>query len=298
MAYQKILVPLDGSDLAEKALPYTKAIAKLKNSEVILFAVSITPEGYRRDRLLKSYLDVNAKELDSQGIQVTTTVAYGEVAEEIIEFADKNKVDLIIISTHGYSGIKRWMLGSITQKVLYGTCAPVLLIKSKSPQIAKIDFKKIMIPLDGSPFSETTFPYIEELAKGTETEILLLQVSESPVVPSYGLRPINPTWEKYRDDLWSELQKQAGEYLEKIKTNLENKGLQVKTQVAKEEIGEVAQSIMQIAQKEEIDLIVMAAHGRTGVSRWVYGSVANRIVQESAEPILLIRPAIPSGPCL
>jgi nucleotide-binding universal stress UspA family protein len=133
MAYKKILVPLDGSELAEKALPYTKAIAKLKNSQVTLFAVSVTTPGSRRTRLLKTYMDVSANSLKTKGIKVSTAIAYGNVADEIIEYADKNKVELIVISTHGYSGIKRWMLGSVTQKVLYGTCTPVLLIKSKSP---------------------------------------------------------------------------------------------------------------------------------------------------------------------
>lgn len=293
MAYQKILVPLDGSDLAEKALPYAKTIAKLKNSEVVLFAVSITTSGGRRNRLLKSYLDVNAKSLESQGIKASTAVSYGDVAEDIIEYADKNKVDLIIISTHGYSGIKRWMLGSVTQKVLYGTCTPVLLIKSKSPKISKIEFKKILLPLDGSLFSETTFPYVEELTKDTNAEIVLLQVSEPPVVPSYGNRPINPTWEKYRDTLWAELQQQSIEYLKKVKTDLGKRGMKIKSQVIKGEFGEVAQSIMQVAKKENVNLVAIATHGRTEVSRWVYGSVTSRIAEESLQPVLLIRPAIP-----
>src|SRR4030042_3666319 len=116
MAYQKILVPLDGSELAEKALPYTKTIAKLKNSEVVLFAVSITTPGSRRTRLLKTYIDVSAKNFKTKGIKVSTAIAYADVADEIIEYADRNKMELIIISTHGYSGIKRWMLGSVTKK--------------------------------------------------------------------------------------------------------------------------------------------------------------------------------------
>jgi nucleotide-binding universal stress UspA family protein len=293
MAYQKILVPLDGSDLAEKALPYTKTIAKLKNSEVILFAVSITNAGGRRDRLLKSYLDVNAKGLESHGIKVSTVVTYGDTAEEIIEYADKNKVELIIISTHGYSGIKRWMLGSVTQKVLYGTCTPVLLIKSKSPEISEVEFKKILLPLDGSPFSEVAFPFVKELVKETKTEIILLEVSELPIVPSYGSRPINPTWEKYQDTMWLELQKQATEYLGKIKSDLSEKGFKVKSQVIKGQPGEISQNIMQVAKEEKADLVIITTHGRTGVSRWVYGSVTNRIVEEASQPVLLIRPSIP-----
>jgi nucleotide-binding universal stress UspA family protein len=293
MAYQKILVPLDGSELAEKALPYTKTIAKSKNSEVILFAVSITTSGGRRDRLLKTYMDVNAKSLKTNGIKVSISVAYGDVAEEIIEYADKNKVDLIIISTHGYSGIKRWMLGSVTQKVLYGTCTPILLVKSKSPEISNVKFKKILLPVDGSPFSEATFPYVEELIRNTNAEVILVEVSEPPMVPSYGNRPINPTWVKYRDTLWAKLQQHASEYLEGVKSDLIKRGIKIKSQVVKCEVGETAHNIMQLAKKETVDLVVIATHGRTGISRWVYGSVATRVVEESVQPILLIRPAAP-----
>ena len=293
MAYQKILVPLDGSELAEKALPYTKTIAKLKNSEVVLFAVSITTSGGRRDRLLKTYIDVNAKNLKAKGVKVSTAVVYGDVAEEIIEYADKNKMDLIIISTHGYSGIKRWMLGSVTQKVLYGACTPILLIKSKSPEISNVEFKKILLPVDGSPFSEATFPYVEELTRNTNAEVILVEISEPPIVPSYGNRPINPTWEKYRDTLWVELQQHASEYLEKVKSDLGKKGMKIKSQIVKCEVGETAHNIMQLANKERVDLVVIATHGRTGISRWVYGSVANRVVEESVQPILLIRPTAP-----
>lgn len=293
MTYKKILVPLDGSELAEKALPYTNTIAKIKNSEVVLFAVSITTPGSRRARLLKTYIDVNAKSLKTKGIKVSAAVAYGDVAEEIIEYANKNKVDLIVISTHGYSGIKRWILGSVTQKVLYGTCTPVLLIKSKSPEIPKVEFKKILLPIDGSSFSEATFPHVESLTRDTNAEVILIQVSEPPVVPSYGNRPINPTWEKYRDTLWTESQKQASEYLEEVKSNLSKRGIKIKSQVIEGKIGETAHNIMQLARKKNVDLIVIATHGRTGISRWVYGSVATRIVEESVQPVLLIRPDTP-----
>jgi nucleotide-binding universal stress UspA family protein len=294
MAFEKILVPLDGSELAEKALPYAKAIAKLKKSEVVLFAVSITNAGGRRDRLLKSYLDVNAKALDSSGIHVSTSVAYGEIAEEIVKYTENNGVNLIIISSHGYSGIKRWMLGSVAQKVLYGTISPTLLIKSKSSTPSEVEFSKILVPLDCSPFSEITLPYVEELVKGTNSEILLTEVSQPPVVPSYGSRPINPEWEKYRDTLWVELQQQSAYYLDKIKSDLVKRGSKTKALIVKEQDGKVAQSIMQLAQDEKVSLIAITTHGRSGISRWVYGSVANRLVEESSQPVLLIRPATPS----
>lgn len=295
MAYRRVLVPLDGSEIAERAIPYAKTIAKTKGSELILFTVSIASVE-RLDRPMKAYLELNAKELQSQGIKASTAIAYGNVADEIVSFADKSNIDLIIISTHGYSGIKRWVLGSVARNVLYGTCAQVLLIKSEAPKVSQAELKKLLLPLDGSPFAEAPIPSIEELTKGTKIEVVLTTVSEPPLVPSYGDRPINPTWKKHRDALWAETQKQASEYLNKVKSKLGGKGLKVKSKVIPGELGRVAESIMQAAQKEKVDLIVMTTHGRSGVSRWVYGGVANRIVEQSAQPVLLIRPSTPKEP--
>ena len=294
--YRKVLAPLDGSELAERAIPYAKTIARNKGSEIILFTVSATASDERLGRPMKAYLELNAKEMSSQGIKASTAIVCGNVAEEIIEFADKNKVDIIVISTHGYSGIKRWMLGSVARKVLYGTCAHVLLIKSKTPKGSPVEFRKILLPLDGSPFSETPIPYVEELTRGTEAEVVLIVVSEPPVVPTYGTRPINPTWEKYQNTLWAEMQQQASDYVEKIKANFEKRGVKVKSQVIPGELGKVTETIIQVAQKENVNLIAMATHGRTGVSRWVYGSVTNRIVEQSLQPVLLIRPCKPEEP--
>jgi len=292
MAYRRVLVPLDGSELAERAIPYAKTIAKTKGSELILFTVSIAFID-QLDRPMKAYLELNAKELKSQGMKASTAIAYGNVADEIVSFADKSNIDLIIISTHGYSGIKRWVLGSVARKVLYGTGTQVLLIKSKAPEVSKVNLKKILLPLDGSPFSETPIPFVKELTKGTKAEIILTVVSEPPLVPSYGDRPINPTWKKHRDTLWAETQQQASEYLKGIKPRLEKQGMKVKSQVIPGDLGKVAENIMQAAQKENVDLIAMATHGRTGVSRWVYGGVTNRIVEQSIQPVLLIRPSVP-----
>jgi nucleotide-binding universal stress UspA family protein len=289
MAYQRVLVPLDGSYLAERALPYAKAIALNTGSELTLFTVMPT-SSEKLDRPMKAYMDSNAKALKSQGVKATTAIAYGNAADEIIKFADKNKVDLIIISTHGRSGIKRWMLGSIALKLLYGTCVPVLLVKSRAHKISKVAFKKILVPLDGSPFSEAAIPHVKQLTKGTSGEVILLRVSEPPVLPADRSPAVKPNWEEYRDILMAEIQRQALEYLQKIKAELEKSGARVTTEAI---LGKASESILQAAQKNNVDMIAMTTNGRTGISRWVYGSVATRIVEESQQPILLIRPTMP-----
>lgn len=292
MAYKKLLVPLDGSELAERAVPYAQAIAKARGSEVILFTVSIA-SAEQLDRPMKAYLELKVKELQSQNIHASSAVAYGNVPDEIVSFADKNKIDLIIISTHGYSGIKRWVLGSVARKVLYGTGVQVLLVKSKAPKVSQVELKKLLLPLDGSPFSESPIPFIEQLTKGTGAEVFLTLVCEPPLVPSYGDHPINPTWEKHRDSVWTEEKQQASEYLKQTEIGLQKRGMRVKSQVIPGELGRVAETILREAQKEKVDLIAMATHGRSAVSRWVYGGIANRIVEQSLQPVLLIRPSVP-----
>jgi len=294
--YENILVPLDGSELAEKALSYAKSIAKLKKSNLILFAVSLTIFVDRRDRLFTSYLETKAKELNAEKIKASTATGYGDVAEEITKYADANKMNMIVMATHGYSGAKQLMFGSISQKVLYSSKIPVLLVKPKSTKTS-IEFNKILLPVDGSPFSESTFPYAEELARKNKKELLILHICEPPVVPSYGTRPINATWKKRQDEMWSEIELQATNYLKKKTAALKKQGVQADFKVIRAQSKEVSQTILKVCKEENVDLIIMATQGRTGVSRWVYGGVANRIVRESTYPVLLIRPekSIPSS---
>ena len=295
MAFRNILVPLNGSELSEKALPYAKNIAKLKKSRLVLFAVSLTIFAERRDRLFTSYLEITANALNAEGIKAVAATSYGDVAKEIVQYANNNKIDLIVMATHGYSKAKKWMFGSVTQKVIYGTEIPVLLIKPKPSEISG-EFNRILVPVDGSAFSEATLPYVVELTKRTDKEILLLHVCEPPIVPSYGLKPINPTWKKYRDDIWDEKEKMATTYLAKKSAELKKNRVKVTSRIVKAQSGDVVKTIMQVSKEENIDLMAVATQGQTGISRRVYGSVANRIVEEASLPVLLIRPEPSTSP--
>ena len=125
--YERILVPLDGSELAEGALPYVEEVAARLNSEVILFTVCVA--GDCLERPMRAYLEKKAEELEPLGIKASLLVAEGNVANEILDFAEKNNIGLIIISTHGRSGISRWALGSVADKVLHCSVVPVMLFR-------------------------------------------------------------------------------------------------------------------------------------------------------------------------
>jgi len=287
MAYKKLLVPLDGSPLAEKALPYATYIAKKHGSEIFLLSIGSAPGSERITALSRAYLELKAEKLKVEGIKTTTEIVYGGgVADRIVEYAEKNDVDMIAICTHGYSGFKRLMLGSVAEKVIGSTNCPVLMIRPGSREEV-IGLGRILLPLDGSFFSEAAVPYAAEMALGTGATITLLAVTEVPNVPSDRSPDIKPSWEEYREALTQEAKQQAEVYLNRVKAEIEKKKVKVVCQVV---VGDISGGICDVADCQNVDMVVMATHGRTGVSRLVFGSVARRIADESCQPVLLVRP--------
>jgi len=292
MAFRKILVPLDGSEVAEGAIPYAEAAGRSKDSRLVLLSV-IGASEERYDHPMEVYLSEKAEALEAKGATVSTAIARGEAADQIIEFADENAMDLIVISSHGYSGIKRRILGSVAQQVLHGTCVPALLVKPGSGVPSEVEFKKVIVSLDGSPFAETSILYAEQLIRGAGAEIILLRVSDPPVVPPTWSRDADSHRKEYQQRLTAELQQQAMEYLEKAKGAFTRKRIKVRPQAV---VGMAAEAIMELAHRENVDVVALTTHGRSGVSRWVHGSVASEIAQECRRPVLLVRPCPPEKP--
>ena len=287
MVSKKILVPLDGSKVAEVALPYARLIAKMYGSELILITICAPKCDDRSKHLCRAYLDLQAIELEPQGIKTSSTVIQGSIAENITDFSINNKIDLIVVASRGYSGFKRFTMGSVTQKVIFNTFIPVIIVKPSATEVSEVGLTKILLPLDGSMFSEASIPYVEDLARVGGAEIIMLTISEPPEIPSDRSPAIKPTWEEYRDALLQEVEQQGTAYLERVNAIFKEKGIKVKTRFV---MGKVAESIIRVSEEEEVDLIAMTTHGHTGVSRWIYGNVTRRIVDESPRPVLIIHP--------
>ncbi len=148
-------------------------------------------------------------------------------------------------------------------------------------------YKKILVPLDGSKLAECVLPHVEELAEsGMVKEIILLRVCESPSILADYPESKNKTWEKHVERITSNAQQQCSLYIEDVEKDLEDKGFKVK---AESSLGKPAEEIVKYANKNKIDLIVMASHGRSGVSRWAYGSVAEKVLRASCIPVLLVK---------
>jgi nucleotide-binding universal stress UspA family protein len=302
--YKKMLVPLDGSELAEVVLPYARELAGRLDLDLTLLHVyrALGPESQFMSR---AYLEraaemiqeesrkVQAKTnlpLGGKAVEVRVEVTVGHPAEEILSYAEKNNIDLILMATHGRSGVRRWVLGSIADKVLRQSIVPIWLVRANIPEEIVHDEwpkRKLLVPLDGSKFGESVLPHVEALAKQRGVElvnIILLRVVEEPFIT--GDYPFSD-WNEHVRRIREHFKQEAEQYLVKVKKRLADARLNVREEVL---MGKPADEIINYARSTHPNLIVMATHGSSGVSLWEYGNIANKILHGVSSPIFLVRP--------
>ena len=283
---QEILIPLDGSTEAECVLPYLRDLAPKFGSRVHVLGVGIGRKTRRVNRLIEDYISRTANMLHNDNIKAEPVIRYGVAADKILDFSAEKEIDLIIMATHGRSGITRWWMGSVAEKVISEATAPVLLVRSKRPGATrtteKLNFPhKILAPLDGSDIGESALPYAETIAAKSRAPISLLQVISPPGTVEANLLG-GPDWRKFVKAMHD-----AGEdYLKSVAERLSGKDIKVTYEVA---TGDPADKIVEYAADKEASLIAMSTHGRTGVARWVLGSVADKVLHGARIPVLLVR---------
>jgi nucleotide-binding universal stress UspA family protein len=285
MKIEEILVPLDGSKEAESVLPYIKELAPKFNSRVYILGIGIGRKARRVNRFLEDYIYRIVDELKVEKIKAEPIVLYGTAADKILDFTAEQETDLIIMTTHGRSGITRWWMGSVAEKVISEAAAPVLLIRSKRRTISAAEktgsFHKILAPLDGSDIGEVALPYAEAVAANSRATIDLVQVISPPGTVEANLLG-GPDWRKFVTAM-----RDAGEdYLKNVADRLSGKNIKVSYEVL---TGDPADKIVEYAAAKGASLIAMSTHGRTGLARWVLGSVADKVLHEARIPILLVR---------
>jgi nucleotide-binding universal stress UspA family protein len=283
---QEILIPLDGSTEAESVLPYLRDLAPKFGSRVHILGVGIGRKTRRVNRLIEDYINRTANKLHGDNIKAEPVIRYGVAADKILDFTAEKEIDLIIMTTHGRSGITRWWMGSVAEKVISEATAPVLLVRSKRPGTTgatdKLNFPhKILAPLDGSDIGESALPYAETIAANSRASVNLLQVISPPGTVEANLLG-GPDWRKFVRAMHD-----AGEdYLKGVAERLGGKNIKVTYEVA---TGDPADKIVEYAADKGASMIAMSTHGRTGVARWVLGSVADKVLHGARIPILLVR---------
>ncbi|MGQ9572228.1 MAG: universal stress protein [Dehalococcoidia bacterium] len=239
---RRILVPLDGSELAESILGYVVEIGRRSGASVLLLAAAHQETAWgeevpadhigRQVALAQDYLEMKRKELEAKGLQVAAEVVRKPAAEAILDRADADHVDLIAMSTHGRSGVTRWVFGSVADKVLHDTHRPLLLIRP--PQEAEAGeqpppIRRILVPLDGSSVAESVLPSVEALAKPLKASLILFQ-AVTPMTPISPATVVPPQLPRVAEAV-EELHTEAEQYLSRIAKELERQRLKTKTVV-------------------------------------------------------------------
>ncbi|HAA94502.1 MAG TPA: hypothetical protein DCE26_02285 [Dehalococcoidia bacterium] len=307
--YDRILVPLDGSPLAEQVLPFVTRISHGMGVPIHLMRVFATVSEeltdpvhglYRSDIMagvhdeVMDYLNGVRLKMEPPGLEITCEAYEGEAAPHIIEEAEKTPKSLVSMSTHGRSGVTRWLMGSVTDRVLHATKNPMLIVRGRSEGDPEPDTKleTIIVSVDGSSLAEQVIPHVTALANAMELKVTLLRAgaSENELQDIAGYQHADgPPGMKFQH--FEEMAKEAGnralDYLVGLEGSLRKHGVaSVEHRIEK---GPAADVIVDVAHETPDNLVAMTTHGRSGPARWTQGSVTGRVVSHSGDPVLVVR---------
>lgn len=292
--YQRILVPLDGSSLAEQVLPYVVKLGRGNGYPVTLLRAYNIPamelehaSGDLLDQIIagtlaeaQGYLKRVGDALGKSGLAITSAVREGDAAALIVSEAEAVSGTLIAMSTHGRSGISRWVLGSVTDKVLHAAACPLIIIRAnpvEEPEggqgagretrwTVPVFIRNVTVPLDGSELAEEILLHAISAAKGLDIPVMPVRVVTEPAQHA-----------------------EATEYLERASERFREQGVSCPGGTLLR--GEPADALLSMLQAQPETLVTMTTRGHSGIQRWVLGSVTDRIARYSGTPVLIVRGA-------
>jgi len=302
--YRRILVPLDGSELAEVPLHYAMQLAVRSKAEVVLLHVCgpdechCGPEGCHIQPMHRVYVEHTAEALRHRlqeaghaDAKVDAVTLAGDPGHEILQYLEENDVSLVVMATHGRSGMKRWIMGSIATKVHRCSNTPIRLVRSLSSEETAIQDwpeKRILVLLDGSERAEQVLPYVAEHAKMSDAEVTLLRVCEAPLISANYPEAIMPlSWDEYVQRVTSRQRERCSAYFEDVGRRLESIGLNVNCECL---FGSPAEAIISYVRDNRFNLVAMTSHVRPAGGHWPIGGVADKVIHGTSSPVLLVRP--------
>ncbi len=277
---ERVLVPLDGSELSEVALSAASTISHIDGTQLVLMSVRQGQDGHHLLSSVQSdqrfdgesavyyerYLGQLSSELRQSGITTESSVTVGEAADEITTRIEVGDIDLLVLSTHGRTGVGRALMGSVADELIQRVNIPMLVIRPFGKRSdEKLSFQKVLVALDGSTEAELSLPYAGTFGHLFGSELLLLSVP---------------------DDLESSSQlRSLRRYLDRVSKPFEKLNLQTETVVVGSDPG---YTIIEVAESEDIDLIMLATHGRGDRERFMVGSVADIVISHAPCPVFLV----------
>lgn len=295
--FNEILVPLDGSSLAECVLAHVVAMATSFHAVAVLLRVlgqehaegaagPADPVGWHlAEAEAQSYLQEVADRLASNDVSAETVVLQGEPAERVLELAKERGSGLIVLSSHGQSGLSGWNVSSVVQKIILRAYRSVMIVRAYQPGSERggvARYRRILVPLDGSQRAECVLPVAAVLAEANRGTLLLTHVVREPEMP----RQTKPTEEDLQlaQRLVERNTVEAEAYLGRLE-----KRLSVDAQTRLLVGGDVATMLQDAVESEEADLVVLSAHGYSGAPRRTYGSITASFVAYGITPLLIVQ---------
>jgi len=298
--FDPILVPLDGSLLAECALPHSIAFTCAFGAKVTLLRVLDKNQAGEKAQLFdlvnwqinktgaRQYLEKTCARIQKAGLRIESAVLEGLVAESIIEYSQRQGMKLIVLSSHGRSGLSQWGLSSVTQKIIFGAPTSVLIIRAHQPasnELIEQQYKQIMVPLDGSRRSENVLPMVTLLARFFQSRIHIVHVVKTPEMARQ--MPLAHEDVELSERIVTRNREEAIRYLDQVRLHSPLEGIDIQTHLLTSD--NAAAALHELADKEGIDMVVLSAHGYSGYNQWPYGSMVNNFVLYGKVPLLVVQ---------
>ncbi len=279
--FDRILVPTDGSPGSERAFEVAATLASTHDAAVHVLSV-VDEHGptdewdYDGDSPAEAFVESQADHVDTEGLSVTTAVREGVVHDAVLDYGDGNDIDLIVMGTHGRTGVRRFLLGSVTEKVVRLADVPVLSVKADA-EPGTVSFDDILLPTDGSSGAEAAIEPTGALASATDATVHLVSVVDTR---SLG---IDVGSSVIVDELESVATDAVGDASDRLS------GMGVETVETAITHGVPYRAILDAIEEADADLVVIGTHGRTGIDRYLLGSVAEKLVRTSPVPVMTVR---------
>jgi nucleotide-binding universal stress UspA family protein len=298
--FDRILVPLDCSPLAECVLPHAVAVARSLGSELVLLHILSRSDGQHGLRAVdplewqlrraeaESYLEGVRARLQAVGVVAQTKVLDGDAAEQIMAFARENQVGLVIISSHGQSGLSGWNVSSVVQKVIMRAPISLMIVRAYQPaqsDLGDLRYRRVMVPLDGSPRAESVLPLAAILARTSEAQVLLAHVVLRPQMPRR--TPLSQEDSNLADRIVERNRSEAEQYLKDVRSQFPPAAVETRLLIA----NHLAVALHELADQENADLVLLSAHGDSGEMRWPYGSLVAGFIAYGSSPLLIFQDA-------
>ena len=295
--FDHILVPLDGSPLAECVLPHAIAIAKAFNAQITLVHILEQPaasfklpkadplDWYLKKSAASLYLDTVQSRLEGRQLSVQTMLLEGNAVDKISELAHTTEAELLILSGYGEASVNAGGVSSIAQHILQRVRTSTLIIRTNQPVTAFTDdlrYQKLLVPLDGSQRAGSALTMAAALAEAHQSELLLVHVVNKPEMARH--MPLSQEDAALVNRFIERNQEESSKYLDQIRDYLPAHP-QTRLLVS----DNVAATLQSVSEQEEIDLMVLSAHGYSGEARWPYGSITNRFITSGTTPLLIVQ---------